>query len=141
MNRCLWQLLLISGISCGFASLVYGQCGMPAGARTRQTGASRLAQLVEANVVATHAYQVLLARKSGKGDKACYVPGKLADGGFDLVNGAHIWRINRSVLWASAEAPGPAAGAGNLRAADVGKPGKGGGFHTAGDFVEDWAPG
>ena len=81
MNRCLWQLLLISGIACGLAAtLVYGQCGMPAGARTRQTGASRLAQLVEANVVATHAYQVLLARKSGKGDRACYVPGKLADG-------------------------------------------------------------
>ena len=67
--------------------------------------------------------------------------GELADGGFDLVNGAHIWRINRSVLWASAEAPRPAAGAGNLRAANVGKPGKGGGFHTARDFVEDWTPG
>ena len=78
MNR---QLLMMLGISCGLAAtLVYGQCGMPAGARTRQTGASRLAQLVEANVVATHAYQVLLARKSGKGDRACYMPGKLADG-------------------------------------------------------------
>src|ERR1700693_4502964 len=76
MNRCVWQLLLMLGISCGLAAtLVYGQCGMSAGARTRQTGASRLAQLVEANVVATHAYQVLLARKSGKGDRACYMPG------------------------------------------------------------------
>lgn len=40
---------------------------------------ARLAQLVEANVLAVHAYQVLLARKSGKGDRICYSPGKLSD--------------------------------------------------------------
>lgn len=39
----------------------------------------RLARVVEANVVATHAYQVLLARKDGKGDAACYSPGRLSD--------------------------------------------------------------
>lgn len=39
----------------------------------------RLARVVEANVVATHAYQVLLAKKDGKGDAACYSPGRLSD--------------------------------------------------------------
>jgi hypothetical protein len=37
-----------------------------------------LAQLVEANVIAVHAYQVMLAKKSGKGDTVCYGPGKLS---------------------------------------------------------------
>jgi hypothetical protein len=41
--------------------------------------ASRLAQLVEANVIATHAHQILLARKSGKGDAACFEPGGLSE--------------------------------------------------------------
>jgi hypothetical protein len=40
---------------------------------------SRVARLVEANVVATHAHQVLLARKSGQGDAACFAPGGLSD--------------------------------------------------------------
>jgi hypothetical protein len=39
----------------------------------------RLAQLVQANVVAVHAYQVLLAKKAGKGDAACYSAGALSD--------------------------------------------------------------
>ncbi len=44
-----------------------------------QSPARRLARLVEANIIATHAYQVLLAKKSGKADSACYSPGKLSD--------------------------------------------------------------
>ena len=40
---------------------------------------SRLEQLVEANILGTHAFQVVLARKEGKGDPACYAPGALAD--------------------------------------------------------------
>lgn len=40
---------------------------------------SRLARLVEANVVATHAYQVLLAKRGGKGDPRCFAPGRLSD--------------------------------------------------------------
>ena len=52
---------------------------MPAAAQTRQASASRLAQLVEANVIAVHAYQILLAKKSGKGDQACYLPGRVSD--------------------------------------------------------------
>jgi len=39
----------------------------------------RLAQLVEANVIAVHAFQVLLAKTSGKGDKSCFSPGNLSD--------------------------------------------------------------
>lgn len=39
----------------------------------------RLAQLVEANVIAVHAFQVLLAKQSGKGDKSCFSPGNLSD--------------------------------------------------------------
>jgi len=42
--------------------------------------ASRLEQLVEANVLGTHAFQIALARKQGKGDPACYSPGALTDG-------------------------------------------------------------
>jgi hypothetical protein len=40
---------------------------------------SRPEQLVEANVLGTHAFQVALARKEGKGDPACYSPGALTD--------------------------------------------------------------
>jgi hypothetical protein len=43
------------------------------------TAPSRLEQLVEANVLGTHAFQVALARKEGKGDPACYSPGTLTD--------------------------------------------------------------
>src|SRR2546423_6429631 len=39
----------------------------------------RRAQLVEANIIAVHAFQVLLARQSGKGDHACFSPGSLSD--------------------------------------------------------------
>jgi hypothetical protein len=45
----------------------------------REETDSRLAQLVEANVIAVHAFQVLLAKSSGKGDKACFSPGNLSD--------------------------------------------------------------
>ncbi|HSB26226.1 MAG TPA: hypothetical protein VLE19_00150, partial [Pyrinomonadaceae bacterium] len=40
---------------------------------------ARLSQLVEANVIAVHAFQILLARQSGKGDKSCFSPGNLSD--------------------------------------------------------------
>ena len=48
-------------------------------AQARAGAASRVAQLVEANVIATHAYQVLLASKSGRGDAACFAQGSLSD--------------------------------------------------------------
>ena len=40
---------------------------------------SRLAQLVEANIIAVHAFQVLLASSSGKGDRKCFSPGHLSE--------------------------------------------------------------
>ena len=71
------RLTLVCVAAC-IASQVHAQAG--AGGRGGRRGAaSRAAQLVEANVIATHAYQVLLARKSGKGDATCYAPGGLSD--------------------------------------------------------------
>lgn len=40
---------------------------------------ARLARLVEANIAGVHAFQVLLARRSGKGDQACYAGEGLTD--------------------------------------------------------------
>jgi hypothetical protein len=40
---------------------------------------SRLERLVEANILGTHAFQVALAKKEGKGDRACYSPNALTD--------------------------------------------------------------
>ena len=51
----------------------------PREADRRDDSRARLSKLVEANVVATHAYQVTLAKTSGKGDAACFSPGKLTD--------------------------------------------------------------
>jgi hypothetical protein len=48
-------------------------------AKTTNVENARLAQLVEANVIAVHAFQVLLAKTSGKGDKSCFSPGDLSD--------------------------------------------------------------
>src|ERR1041384_5718610 len=39
---------------------------------------TRLAQLVEANIIAVRAFQVLLAKSSGKGE-ACFSPGNLSE--------------------------------------------------------------
>ncbi len=80
MNRTVSGLVQNFGISCALVALVYSQGGTPAGARIGQTDPSRQAQLVEANVIATHAYQVLLAKRSGKSDAVCYQTRKLSDG-------------------------------------------------------------
>jgi photosystem II stability/assembly factor-like uncharacterized protein len=40
---------------------------------------SRASQLVEANILGTHAFQVSLAKKAGQGDPACYSPGSFTD--------------------------------------------------------------
>jgi hypothetical protein len=79
-NRSAWRFVRIFGIACGIAaSLIFVQGDIPANAQTRRTSGSRLAQLVEANVIAVHAYQILLAKKSGKGDQGCYLPGRVSD--------------------------------------------------------------
>jgi photosystem II stability/assembly factor-like uncharacterized protein len=53
---------------------------VPWGEETREEPReARLQHLVEANVAGTHAYQVLLVKKDGKGDPACYAAGALAE--------------------------------------------------------------
>jgi hypothetical protein len=47
--------------------------------RNSNSSEERLAQLVEANVIAVHAFQVQLAKSSDKGDKSCFSPGRLSD--------------------------------------------------------------
>ncbi|HKQ53663.1 MAG TPA: hypothetical protein VJT74_14910, partial [Pyrinomonadaceae bacterium] len=64
-------------------------------ARVDKGALSRLAQLVEANVIAVHAYQILLARKSGKDYAACYSPGKLSDAELEALN-EHQARLLKS---------------------------------------------
>ena len=48
-------------------------------AATTSPASPRLERLVEANVLGTHAFQVALARKEGKGDLACYAAGAPGD--------------------------------------------------------------
>jgi len=47
----------------------------------------RLAQLVEAQILGVHAYQVHLFRESGKGDPACYAGGALTDADLATLEG------------------------------------------------------
>ena len=80
-SRVLRRLLVFFLIlAVGTASSASGQNATPSGRTKKESNASRLAQLVEANVIATHAYQVLWSKKSGKGDPQCYGSGKLSDG-------------------------------------------------------------
>jgi hypothetical protein len=65
-------------LSVGLIPSVYGQHVTAAGRKPNTTD-TRLSQLIEANIIATHAYQVSLAKKSGKGDPTCFGPGKLSD--------------------------------------------------------------
>ncbi len=48
-------------------------------AQSTEHSQARLAQLVEANIIAVHAFQVLLAETSGKG-QACFSAGELSEG-------------------------------------------------------------
>jgi hypothetical protein len=48
-------------------------------AQPQQTPLSRIEQVVEANILGTHAFQVALSRKEGKSDAACYAAAPLAD--------------------------------------------------------------
>ena len=47
--------------------------------RPATTRESKLAQLVEANIIAVHAFQVLLAASSSKGNRTCFSPGDLSE--------------------------------------------------------------
>ena len=72
------RLLVSLALSIGAAASVYGQ-HMSAPGGKQKASDTRLSQLIEANVIATHAYQVLLAKKSGKGDPKCFGSGSLSD--------------------------------------------------------------
>ena len=78
-SRVLRLVIFYLVLSVGAGLLVYGQEGTVPDPTKKESNASRLSELVEANVIATHAYQVLLTKRSGKGDPACYGPGKLSD--------------------------------------------------------------
>ena len=98
MSRSVYRPLQVFGISCGLvASFVYGQRGTPAGTRTEPNGSSRLTQLVEANVLATHAYQILLARNLGKSGGNCYEAGKFSDGELEAL-AEHQGKLLKSAL-------------------------------------------
>src|SRR5689334_126146 len=58
---------------------------MPSSHAQRETAETRLAQLVEANIIAVHAFQVLLARTSGKGH-ACFSAGNLSDATLNAIS-------------------------------------------------------
>ncbi len=58
---------------------------------------TRLQQLVEANILGTHAYQVALAKKEGKGDPACYASSGLGDAQLAAIE-AHQAALLRSDL-------------------------------------------
>jgi hypothetical protein len=72
------RLLISLVLSIGAATSVYSQ-QMSAAGRKQKPIDIRLSQLVEANIIATHAYQMTLAKKFGKGDPSCYGSSKLSD--------------------------------------------------------------
>lgn len=63
-------------ILCAVAVLTIGaltaSAAVPAAPTTKTPALSRRAQLIEANIIAVDAYQILLARESGKGSETCY---------------------------------------------------------------------
>jgi hypothetical protein len=68
------MMLVVTG-----ATSICGQSGKPSSPSKKESKTSRLSQLVEANIIATHAYQILLTKKFSKGDLACYGSGNLSD--------------------------------------------------------------
>jgi len=78
VTRVFLRLLVFLALSVGAAAVVSGQ-HFTTPDRKQTTRDSRLSQLIEANIIATHAYQVLLEKKSGKGDPTCFGSGKLSD--------------------------------------------------------------
>jgi len=79
-SRFLLRLLIFYlALSIGVIPSVHGQNRTSSDQTRKGSSASRLAQLVEANIIAVHAYQVILTKKSGKGDPSCYSPGTLSD--------------------------------------------------------------
>jgi hypothetical protein len=78
-------LLIVIGLTLVSTSPVFGQNTGERGAQPVSKQQSRLLSLVEANIIATHAYQVRLAQKSGKADSACYAAGNLSESGLEAI--------------------------------------------------------
>jgi len=74
------------------------------------SAAYRLEQLVEANVLGTHAFQVALVRKEGKGDPACYSPGSLGDAALAAIEAHQAALLKADVREVRAWAEGKPSG-------------------------------
>ncbi len=99
MNRSLGVLL----VAIAFAAPVFGQQKTT---RVAAPGPARMEQLVEANIVGVHAYQILLARKQSNMDPACWPASDPKDADLEAL-GAH----QTSLLSAPAAARAWALGA------------------------------
>ncbi len=99
MNSWILRRIIFVALLASISVAVSTENAAPRVAWLHQNAASRLAQLVEANVIAVHAYQVLLAKKSGKGDPVCYSPGKLSDRELEALS-EHQERLLKSDLGA-----------------------------------------
>ena len=60
----------------------------------------RVLELVEANIIGTHAFQVMLAKKSNNGDATCFGPGKLNDSELEslVTHQAHLLKSDMSAV-------------------------------------------
>jgi len=67
------------------AAFIALQSIQPQRAAPTDPSQTRLAQLVEANIIAVHAFQVSLAKSSGKG-QACFSPGTLSDAALNALS-------------------------------------------------------
>ena len=74
--------LLVLAVLVAFASI---HSPHAQNAKHRENSEARLAQLVEANIIAVHAFQVLLAKASGKG-QACFSTGELSDAALNALS-------------------------------------------------------
>jgi hypothetical protein len=74
-------LLALAGPACPEAGNGRGQTGQG----IQASADIRIAQLIQANDMATHAFQVLLAKKTGRGSPQCYAPGTLTDANLEAL--------------------------------------------------------
>jgi hypothetical protein len=96
--------VLLVATACGIP--VFGQAGAP---RATTPGPARLEQLVEADIVAVHAYQMLLARKQQNMDPACWPANDPKDADLEALV-AHQTSLLSSAATAKAWASGGPSG-------------------------------
>ena len=71
-NDSLWTMGIMVTIACLWLIPKIEAKPLVSSSSGKLTTLSRRAQLVEANIIAVHAYQIILARKDGKASNACY---------------------------------------------------------------------